>query len=91
MNTKKEAASPLLSTQPIPSGPGVCRAMLRGRPSSLKDADASLRDRPAGRSLTPETSTAPGAVGAGRPGPARAGGAAHRSPLTAKIKRLKIT
>ena len=26
MNTKKEAASPLLSTQPIPSGPGVCRA-----------------------------------------------------------------
>ena len=38
MNTKKEAASPLLSTQPIPSGPGVCRAMLRGRPSSLKTA-----------------------------------------------------
>ena len=48
MNTKKEAASPLLTGQPMPSGSGVCRAMLRGRPSSLEGDDASLA-RPACR------------------------------------------
>jgi hypothetical protein len=46
MNTMKEAASPLLTTQVMRSGPGVRRAMLRGRPSSLKGAAASLK-RPA--------------------------------------------
>jgi hypothetical protein len=48
MNTRKEAASPLLTTQKMPSGSGVCRAMLRGRPSGLKGANASL-PRPAYR------------------------------------------
>ena len=31
MNTNKEAASPLLTGHPMPSGSGVRRAMLRGR------------------------------------------------------------
>ena len=48
MNTCKEAASPPLTTQTMPSGSGVCRAMLRGRSSGLKGADAS-RLRPACR------------------------------------------
>ena len=46
MNTRTEAASPLLTAQAMPSGPGVCRAMIRGRPSRPKGADASLK-RPA--------------------------------------------
>jgi hypothetical protein len=46
-NTWKEAALPLLTTQTM-LGSGVCRAMLRGRSSGLKGADAS-RLRPAGR------------------------------------------
>ena len=33
INTLKEAASPLLTTQAMPSGSGVCRATIRGRPS----------------------------------------------------------
>ncbi len=41
MNTCKEAASPLLTTQTVPSGPGVCRRY-GARPSSPKGADASL-------------------------------------------------
>ena len=64
-NTGKEAASPLLTTQTMP-GSGMCRAMLRGRSSGLKGADASRCDRPTGRPLTPETSAAPGAASAGQ-------------------------
>jgi transposase InsO family protein len=90
-NTCTEAASPLLTAQTIPSGLGVCRATIRGRCSGLKGADASPCDRPIGRPLTPETSAAPGAVRAGRPGPAPASGAAHRSRPTAKIKKARIT
>ncbi len=48
-------------------------------------------DRPAGRPLTPETSTAPGAGSTGRPEPAPVIGPAHRSPSTTKIKRAQIT
>jgi len=48
MNTLTEAASPLLTTQTMPSGPGVCHATVRGRSSGLKGADAS-RLRPACR------------------------------------------
>jgi hypothetical protein len=48
MNTWKEAASPLLTTQTMPSGSRVRRATMRGRSSSLKGADAS-RLRPACR------------------------------------------
>jgi hypothetical protein len=68
----------------------VCRATIRGRSSGLKGADASRCDRPTGRPLTPETSTDPGAARAGRPGPAPAIGAAHRSRPAAKIKRLEL-
>jgi hypothetical protein len=59
MNTHKEAASPLLTTQTIPSALRVCRATIRGRSSGLKGADASRCDRPTGRPLTPETSATP--------------------------------
>jgi len=80
INTLKEAASPLLTTQAMPSGSGVCRATIRGRPSGLKGADASRCDRPAGRPLTPETSATPQGRGCGQ---ARAcPGARHGTPST---------
>src|SRR5438477_9715679 len=80
MNTLKEAASPLLTTQAMPSGSGVCRATIRGRPSGLKGADASRCDRPAGRPLTPETPATPQGRGCGQ---ARAcPGARHGTPST---------
>ena len=93
-NTCKEAASPLLTTQAMP-GSGMCRAMLRGRSSGLKGADASRCDRPAGRPLTPETSAAPGGRKSGqasslpRPGARRAGPAVagRRRALDARERK----
>ena len=84
INTLKEAASPLLTTQAMPSGSGVCRATIRGRPSGLKGADASRCDRPAGRPLTPETSATPSGQGsrAGQGLPRACPGARHGTPST---------